>query len=68
MLNAETERQFRANAAAWYRRTAIHWVVSAKREETRQKRLAELIADSEQGRRVKTLTRTKTSQKKVIDS
>ena len=49
----------RANAAAWayweaqpahYRRGAAHWVMSAKREETRQKRLATLIDDSEAGR------------------
>ncbi len=49
----------RANAAAWayweaqpahYRRGAAHWVMSAKREETRQKRLAALIDDSEAGR------------------
>lgn len=31
---------------AWYRRTAAHWVISAKKEETRQKRLATLIEDS----------------------
>ena len=48
-----------ANAAAWafweaqpphYRKGAAHWVMSAKREETRQKRLATLIADSAAGR------------------
>ncbi len=61
------EQQFRANAAAWeffqsqapsYRRTAIWWVVSAKREETRAKRLTTLIADSEQGRTLAHLTRS----------
>ena len=45
-------KQFQANAAAWtyfqarppwYRRTASHWVISAKKEETRQRRLATLI-------------------------
>ena len=60
------ERQFRANAKAWeffqsqppgYRRTATHLVISAKKEETRQKRLATLIADSAAGRRLKQLTR-----------
>lgn len=64
-LDEAAERQFRANDAAWsffesqpasYRKTAIHWVVSAKREETRHKRLAELIADSEQGRKLKQYT------------
>jgi uncharacterized protein YdeI (YjbR/CyaY-like superfamily) len=65
-LPPEYEVQFRANLAAWerfqamppgYRRTASHWVVSAKREETRLKRLATLIADSERGRRIAQLTR-----------
>jgi uncharacterized protein YdeI (YjbR/CyaY-like superfamily) len=52
------EQQFRANAKAWrffetqppgYRTTATWWVISAKRPETRQKRLATLIADSAAG-------------------
>jgi uncharacterized protein YdeI (YjbR/CyaY-like superfamily) len=46
---------FRANRVAWeffnaqapsYRRAATWWVVSARKEETRQRRLATLIADS----------------------
>jgi uncharacterized protein YdeI (YjbR/CyaY-like superfamily) len=62
----EHEREFRANEPAWtffsaqppgYRRTATHWVVRAKREETRQKRLATLIDDSAHGRRLKHLSR-----------
>ena len=65
-LTAAEEEQFRANTAAWdywqarpagYRRTAIHWVISAKREETRRKRLATLIEDSAQGRTIGPLTR-----------
>jgi uncharacterized protein YdeI (YjbR/CyaY-like superfamily) len=65
-LDEAAERQFRANAAAWaffeaqppsYRRAAIWWVVSAKKEETRRKRLAVLIEDSAQGRRLAMLTR-----------
>ena len=53
------ETEVRANVAAWayweaqpphYRRGAAHWVISAKREETRRKRLATLIADSAAGR------------------
>ena len=56
--------RFRANATAWvffqaqppsYQRPAIWWVVSAKKEETRQKRLATLIQDSAEGRRLKHL-------------
>jgi uncharacterized protein YdeI (YjbR/CyaY-like superfamily) len=54
------EARFRANGPAWeffqaqapsYRKTAIWWVVSAKKEETRRQRLATLIADSAEGRR-----------------
>lgn len=41
----------------WYRRTALHWVVSAKRAETRERRLRQLIADSAAGRTVGPLTR-----------
>jgi uncharacterized protein YdeI (YjbR/CyaY-like superfamily) len=64
-LAPEQEQAFRANRKAWeafsamppsYRRPAIWWVVSAKREETRQRRLATLIADSAAGRRIKPLT------------
>ena len=60
------ERQFRANHSAWdffqaqapsYRKAAIWWVVSAKREQTRQRRLAALIDDSAAGRRIASLTR-----------
>jgi uncharacterized protein YdeI (YjbR/CyaY-like superfamily) len=35
-----------------YRRTAIHWVTTAKREETRERRLEQLIACSAEGRRL----------------
>ncbi|WP_155345790.1 YdeI/OmpD-associated family protein [Acrocarpospora pleiomorpha] len=64
-LPAEYEETFRAEAVAWewfqgqapyYRRSAAHWVISAKREETRLKRLAQLIADSAEGRRIAPLT------------
>lgn len=66
VLPPEMEERFRANAAAWeffesqapwYRRTAIHLVVSARRPETREKRLAQLIEDSAAGRRIKQLAR-----------
>jgi uncharacterized protein YdeI (YjbR/CyaY-like superfamily) len=64
-LGDEFERQFRSNRKAWdffqarppgYRKTATYWVVSAKKEETRRKRLATLIEDSEHGRTVRPLT------------
>ncbi len=45
----------------WYRRTSAFWVMSAKREQTRERRLAELIACSEEQRPVKPLARTKAS-------
>lgn len=41
----------------WYRRTSYHWVISAKRDETREKRLATLIADSAAKRWIKGLQR-----------
>src|SRR4051812_32128740 len=65
-LDPEQEREFRAHAEAWdffaaqppgYRRTATHWVTSAKRPETRDRRLAQLIADSAAGRRIGPLAR-----------
>ena len=40
-----------------YRRQAAHWVMSAKKPETRERRLATLIADSEAGLRVGPLRR-----------
>ena len=57
----EQEAAFRANATAWewfsaqspsYRTMATFWVVSAKRPETRARRLATLIECSSEGRRV----------------
>ncbi|HTL38094.1 MAG TPA: YdeI/OmpD-associated family protein [Kofleriaceae bacterium] len=41
--------------APWYRRNAGYWVASAKREETRDKRFAELVARSASGLRIKHL-------------
>jgi uncharacterized protein YdeI (YjbR/CyaY-like superfamily) len=60
-LNADEEQQFRRNHAAWadwekrspsYRRSALNWIASAKKPETRAKRLAELMAVSAEGRRL----------------
>jgi uncharacterized protein YdeI (YjbR/CyaY-like superfamily) len=59
------ERRFRANRRAWaywegqtpsYRASATYWVMSAKKPETRQRRLDQLIADSVVGRTIKPLT------------
>lgn len=64
-LDKQQERAFRGNKRAWgffqaqppgYRRNAIWWVVSAKREETKHRRLARLIEDSAEGRRLKHLS------------
>jgi uncharacterized protein YdeI (YjbR/CyaY-like superfamily) len=38
--------------APWYRRAATHWVTSAKRPETREKRLGTLISCSEKKERI----------------
>ncbi len=60
-LPPEAEKAFRANKKAWayfqaqapwYRRVATHWVVTAKKEETRARRLATLIDDSAHERRL----------------
>ena len=68
-LNADQEALFRANATAWkffqsqpptYRNTAIHWVISAKQEKTRQRRLGILIDDSAQELRIAQLRRKAT--------
>ena len=40
-----------------YRKVALHWVVSAKREETRDRRFQQLIEDSAAGRRIGELRR-----------
>ena len=48
---------FFAAQPPWYQRGCVHWIVSAKREETRTSRLATLIADSAAGRTIKPLTR-----------
>ncbi len=52
----------------WYRKTALWWIVSAKREETRLKRLTQLIEDSEQGRRIAPLTRKAPGEASVASS
>ena len=65
-LSSDEEETFRARKAAWaffekmprsYRHPAIWWVVSAKKPETRQRRLETLIADSAAGQKIKPLRR-----------
>ena len=63
-LDPEQERRFRAEGAAWewfqsrppsFRRAAVYWVTSAKKPETRERRLATLIEDAAAGRPPKPL-------------
>jgi uncharacterized protein YdeI (YjbR/CyaY-like superfamily) len=67
-LDAAYERKFRANEKAWayfqaqppwYQRTSSFWVMSAKQEETRLRRLAILIEDSAHERPIGPLKRSK---------
>jgi len=60
-LTAADEKQFKADKTAWeffqqqppgYQRLAIWWVVSAKKPETRARRLGQLIAESRNARRL----------------
>ncbi|HEV7672319.1 MAG TPA: YdeI/OmpD-associated family protein [Thermoanaerobaculia bacterium] len=60
-FDAEFARRFRGRKAAWtffqaqppgYRQLATYWVMTAKREETREKRLEKLIEVSEAGKRI----------------
>ncbi len=54
---AEAAWTFFVSQPPWYQRDAAFWVTDAKREETRERRLETLIADSKAGRRIKPLTR-----------
>jgi uncharacterized protein YdeI (YjbR/CyaY-like superfamily) len=56
------ESPLRANNAAWdywskaapsYQKVCKHWVTSAKRPETREKRMAELVADCAAGQKIR---------------
>jgi uncharacterized protein YdeI (YjbR/CyaY-like superfamily) len=60
-LSKEDEAQLRKNKAAWadwekrppsYRKVVLHWVTSAKKPETRAKRLAILIDCSARGEKI----------------
>ena len=65
-LPPEFEKQFRKNSEAWkffqsqppwYQRTSTYWVISAKREETRVKRLGILIDCSTRKANIPSLNR-----------
>lgn len=60
-LSGDEVRAFKARRAAWqwfesqpagYQRLVTHWVTTAKRPETRARRLAVLIEDAAHGRRI----------------
>ena len=66
VLPPPLEKEFKKDRKAWdwfqsrppsYRKPAIWWIISAKREETQRKRLDQLMADSNKGRTIKPLTR-----------
>jgi uncharacterized protein YdeI (YjbR/CyaY-like superfamily) len=63
-LAGKYEDQIKANKSAWefftklapsYKRDSIWWVMSAKKEETRTRRLGVLISSSEEGLKIPTL-------------
>lgn len=60
-LTDEEQRVFRRDQSAWkylesapagYRRTVLHWIVAARRPETRARRLGQLISACAAGRRL----------------
>jgi uncharacterized protein YdeI (YjbR/CyaY-like superfamily) len=66
-FDPDLEARFRENSKAWeffqaqppgYRRIGIWYVLSAKKEETRRRRLERLIGDSENGVRLPMMTAT----------
>ncbi len=65
LLTDNFENTFKLNQKAWsffqtmpqsYKKTAVKWVMSARQESTREKRLQELIMDCEAGRKIKSLS------------
>lgn len=66
-LKLEWEKQFKANKKAWqffqsqapsYQKQAKWWVMSAKQEVTRERRMQTLIADSQVGMKIKQMRRS----------
>lgn len=71
-LDKKYESEFKKNKKAWtffssappsYQKPAMWWVMSAKQEETRLKRLTQLIQDSAAGLKIKQLRRPGDKQK-----
>jgi uncharacterized protein YdeI (YjbR/CyaY-like superfamily) len=74
-LSPAFEKKFKANKKAWaffqaqapwYKKVASAQIMRAVREETKLKRLNELIADSETGKKIKSLSYDKKSKEKKI--
>jgi uncharacterized protein YdeI (YjbR/CyaY-like superfamily) len=72
-LEPEQAARFRADTAAWeyfesrppsYRKVALYWVISAKRAETRERRLSQLIEDCAAGRDLKQYLRPARSRER----
>jgi uncharacterized protein YdeI (YjbR/CyaY-like superfamily) len=70
-LSPEAEAAFRAQEDAWrgfqaqpagYRQTVTWWVMSAKQEATRKRRLATLMKESAKGRRIEFMRRAERSE------
>jgi uncharacterized protein YdeI (YjbR/CyaY-like superfamily) len=64
-LSAPLEKKFRANKKAWdffqnqppgYKKTSIFWIMNPKQDETRSRRLEQLIATSAQSQRLGMIT------------
>ena len=60
-LTSQEVRQFKANKAAWqyllavapsYRKVMVHWVIRAKQESTRARRLVTFIEACSEGRKI----------------
>jgi uncharacterized protein YdeI (YjbR/CyaY-like superfamily) len=64
VLDKSYEKKFKSEKSAWkffksmaqsYQKTALRWIMSAKQEETRLKRLDELIRDCALGKKIKAM-------------
>ena len=60
-LDAASDKAFKKNKAAWnffndqppsYKKLAIYWIMSAKQQQTRERRLERVIRDSAEGKRI----------------
>jgi uncharacterized protein YdeI (YjbR/CyaY-like superfamily) len=75
VLSPALVKRFRSKKAAWkffeaqppgYRRLAAFWVMSAKKEETRERRFARLLGDSQEGQRVASVAGSTPAEQKHL--